>query len=326
MNRILVVDCLNQMFALHHCNTPNKAITFLKDLRNVVIETKTNKIILGCDFGKSAFRLKLHPAYKSDRYKRREEQSEADKKKLEAFFQEVTEFQDKVAPLFGLEVLKFYGVEQDDLASYIVNHTDLNENQVLLLSSDKDLQQLLRKNVVQRSAYFKMKVGKENLPAKVWLNRKRFVDAYEIEPPQLAHVKALGGDAGDSIYSPKGLGGETALKLVRQYGSIDGVEKNLHNIRSDIARVSQKVVDELASNFEQVRKNYDLVNLNYTDEIKNEIFSFDLQERLKYTIDNFDVKPKVDRESIEEFLLQRGEVNLLMKLDSWIQPFEGKFE
>ena len=324
MNRILVVDFLNNLMGLCNVKERNPIPRYLKDLRNLIIETKANKVIFACDAGKSKFRTTRYAGYKQKRQDRRKEQPESEKKRVEEFFKECSVLQE-IAPAFGIEVIKEWGIEADDISAYVANHTDLSETQILNVSSDQDWWGLLRKNIVQKPMYFGMKLGDEKLPQKIWLNRKRFEDFHKIEPWQWYHVKAFSEDS-DNLQTPEGLGKKFALQLIQTYGSIQGVEKNIDNIKSDIKGFRQSALAELKSNFEQIYFNYDLVNLNYEENIKNEIFNIDLQEKLNYTIDNFDVKPKVDRESIEEFLLQRGEVNLLMKLDSWIQPFEGKFE
>jgi len=325
MSRVLVVDLMNQLFNIFHVNEKNIALRFATDINKLLQETCATKVILATDFGKSTYRLKLHPGYKQDREKRRREQTAEDKRKLEKFYKDAQNFQDNVARMFGFESIKHYGIEADDVCAFLVNHTDLENNQIMQVTTDKDWSQLLRKNVVQRSMYFKTKVNGNELPAKVWLNRKRFVDCYGIEPYQLADVKALAGDVSDSIYSVDGLGDKTALNLVKQYGSISEVEKNLDSIHSDVARVPKKAVENLKSNFEQVYFNYKLVNLNYTEEVKNEIFSKDVQENLNSVIGNFSVRNSVDRDAIYDWLFEQGQVNLLGKFDSWIKPFEGEF-
>jgi len=275
MTNILLVDSYNALFQLLHVHEPNVFWRFTTDLKGIMADLKISKVIMCCDAGSSKYRLEKYPAYKGTRQEARDKATPAEVARRDKFMAETRVFLDE-CPMFGFEVVKCPGIEADDIIAYFVQHVDLTKFRLGILSSDTDLFQLIRPNVVQRSYSDKMKFKPLALdvPKKVWVNYARFLDVYDVTPEQWPHVKALAGDTGDNITSPAGLGDTFALKLIQKYGNIDGVFKAANDDTLDIPRMTQKVKTALASAEGQamVRRNMELVSLLYTPEVEAQIF------------------------------------------------------
>jgi 5'-3' exonuclease len=312
MARILLVDHLNQIFSYYHQNSANITFEYLSRLRKIAAESKIDKIILCCDFGRSAFRTKIHPGYKGDRYAEREKQTAEEKRKLKLFLDEASNFQ-SIAGAFGMETLSFFGCEADDQIGALVQLTDTSKHQLCILSTDGDLHGLLKTNVVQGSMMYR-KSAEGPAKTKGWICASAFREYYGIEPWQWYHVKALAGDRGDSIYSPQGLGKETALKMIKP---------NVSELKSNIKGLRGTVVEELKSNFEQIRTNYRLVNLLHTPEVIDEIFPAEAQKKMLDVISRFDEKPMLDKDRIEEWSFETGQLSVVLDYENWVAPFVG---
>ena len=59
---------------------------------------------------------------------------------------------------------------------------------------------------------------------------ERFVEEYGISPQQFIDIKAFTGDTSDGYPGVKGIGPKTALKLIKEYGSVEGVIEALHEL------------------------------------------------------------------------------------------------
>ena len=323
-NRVLLIDA-GAAVSLRNWNEPKPTIRLIKDIRNLIEETMASRVVYCCDSGGSHFRKNLFQDYKKARRERSTQKPESEKAKDKIFYKEMDEFKE-IIKLFGVEVVSVWGTEADDISGYLCNNVDLTDTKILMLSNDHDWLQLLRPGIVMRAYNHKQKFGPDSfkIPAKIWLNFSKFKAAYEFEPWQLAHAMSFSEDS-DGLKTPQGLGKKFSYELIKKYGTIQEVEKNICNIKNDIKGFRKTAIDDLTNNFEQIYFNYKLVNLNYDEETKNEIFSADVQSNLNDVIGRFKDRPEVDRDAIYEWLFAQGQVNILAKFDSWVKVFEGDF-
>lgn len=322
MKRILICDFANSFFTHFHFKDNDKAWRFITNLRGIIDQFKIDKVVYATEGGKSKYRLNILPTYKAGRALRREKDTPEEKARFERFKTEEMPEVMELSRMLGVTVAQVWGVEADDIVSYLVRHTDLENYQICLLSTDYDLMQLLRPGVVQCGYNKNMVVpltNGEKLPPKMWVNSKVFEDQYEITPAQYAHVLALAGDVSDSVVSPKGLGEGLALKMVQKYGSISGVEENLKKL--DIPRLPKKLKETLPLCYCMVHRNLLLVDLNHSPEVDEAIFGKDGMEKLDEIIQTFDEPGEVSKDEFREYCYEYGKLNVVDKLDYWVSPF-----
>lgn len=324
MKRILLVDFANSLFTQHHYKNANPTWAFINDLRKIAAQFGVYRTVFACEGGKSQYRLKMHPAYKAQREENRKKMTPADLKRYNDFKQiEMPECL-AVCKALGIQQLSVKGVEADDIISYYVRNIDLSKYQVMMLTTDQDMYQLLRPGVVQAGYNKKMTeplAGESKIPAKLWMNAKQFTGQYEIEPAQYAHVKALSGDTGDNYLSPKGLGETFALRMIQQFGSIEEVEKNIDTMQ--ITKLPKTVKPLLKEQYETIYHNFKLANLNHSPETDLEIFGQPGLDYLQDAIARIEEEPAADVKAFQEWCFENGKVGVADRVDMWLASFHG---
>jgi DNA polymerase-1 len=140
----------------------------------------------------------------------------------------------EVLEAMGLPVLAAPGYEADDIIATIALKAADEGFDVRIVSSDKDLFQLLGDHVrmirPSKGNDLEDEIGPEYL-------RERF----GLSPAQIVDLLAMMGDSSDNITGIKGIGEKTALKLLQEYGTLDRVIENAESIKP--AHVGRKIVE-----------------------------------------------------------------------------------
>lgn len=113
--------------------------------------------------------------------------------------------------------------EADDIIGTLAKEGAEEDLEVYLVTGDRDYLQLIDQNI-------KVLLTKKGISQLEEYDEKRILEDYGITPKQLIEVKGLMGDASDNIPGVPGIGEKTALKYIRNYGSIDGLYENIDEI------------------------------------------------------------------------------------------------
>ncbi|CAL4323677.1 DNA polymerase I [Buchnera aphidicola] len=136
--------------------------------------------------------------------------------------------------MLGIPTLCIPTIEADDIIGTIASKESKNGNKVLIKSYDKDMIQLVENNInIIHNVNGKV-IGPYEIKKKYGFSSKQIVD-----------FLSLIGDKSDSIPGVPGIGNKTALILIKNYGSIESIYKNIKNISSLIIRNSKKIVSLL---------------------------------------------------------------------------------
>lgn len=323
MNRILLVDTLNSAFYLKHSKESNVVWKFIEDIREVANRFKIDQVVFVYEgVGGSRYRKELYPEYKWKRKELREKSSEADKKAFSVFIKQVDQLI-KIAPMFGIKTLNVDGAEADDTIAYFLNIIDTTDNQILLLSSDTDLNQLLKENVVQGTYGKDMVAGIRSgkIPASIFMNHKEFLKESQLTPIMYAESKSLSGDTADSIAGFEGLGEKLAKDLIVKYGNIENIKKNLDTL--SVPRLRKSSVEHMQRDFDLVYRNFKLINLNWGSETYEEILGKDgCLKVINFVVDLLKPLP-INKKAIEELCYEHGRIDIVDKLDYFLFPFGG---
>ena len=155
------------------------------------------------DMGAHTFRNDLYDGYKANR--------PAPPEELVPQF----DMARSVSELIGWKSYGEPGMEADDLIGSMVTNWE-GKADITIVSGDRDLLQLLRPGV-------KVALIKKGYSEYDIYTDERFIDEYGITPFQYIDKKAFTGDAADGYPGVKGIGPKTALTLLKQYGSIEGI-------------------------------------------------------------------------------------------------------
>lgn len=134
-----------------------------------------------------------------------------------------------VIDAFGLKKITVNGYEADDVIGTLVSQLK-DDVEIIVASNDRDLWQLVDEDVVFLLPQSKAKGVSE------WLGKKEIESRLEFDPKLLIDYKGLRGDPSDNIPGVMGVGDKTAKKLLSEFGSIEGIYKNIDDVKPESLR------------------------------------------------------------------------------------------
>jgi DNA polymerase-1 len=254
---LMLVDASGFIFRAFHALPPlttarglptNAVLGFTRMIMKLLRERGPSHCALCFDKDSRRGRLAIDPTYKANRV--------APPKELAEQFELIR----RVAHALRLPILEVPGWEADDVIATVVSWSRTEEIDVEIVSSDKDLLQILRKGVAIFDPVKDTEVGEEEAFAK-----------YGVHPHQMRDYQALVGDAVDNVPKVPGIGPKTAVDLLRQFGTVDEL----------LARVSEvakpKVREALLANADQLRRAQQLVTMKDDLELSVTLASLERQ-------------------------------------------------
>ena len=216
-NTLLIVDSLNLAFRYKHSGATDFAEDYLRTVNSLKKSYKASHVIIAGDQGSSSYRKALSPEYKQNRKDKFAEQTDAERAAFELFFEDFTKTLEHIAENTDYPVLRFPGVEADDIAAYIVNQkSKLPFDEIWLMSSDRDWDLLVGEGVSRFSYVTRKEVTINN-----------WNDHYDFSPEDYISIKCLMGDSGDNVLGVPGIGPKRAVALVSEYGSCYDIAANI---------------------------------------------------------------------------------------------------
>ncbi len=143
---------------------------------------------------------------------------------------------------FGLPTMEMEGFEADDIIATYAKLAESENIKVTIVSSDKDLMQLVRGDIKLMDPMKQVMIG----AAEVF-------EKFGVTPDKVVDVQALCGDPSDNVPGVPGIGVKTAAELINAYGSLENLLNNIAYIRqpkrretlesnAELARISKKLV------------------------------------------------------------------------------------
>lgn len=212
-NNVMIVDSLNLAFRYKHTKRRDFAEDYYRTVKSLAKSYRCGRIILACDWGKSSYRKGLYPEYKADREAKVSQQTEEEKQEFIEFFEDFEAAIDYCRDSFT--ILKYQGVEADDIAAYLAYYIFGNKNDVWLISSDKDWDLLLTSKI-HRFSY----VTRKDYTVDNWGER------YEYPFDMALDIKVLVGGK-DNVSGIPGVGEKRAHTLLKQYDNAFNLYDNL---------------------------------------------------------------------------------------------------
>ncbi|GHF14147.1 DNA polymerase I [Kordiimonas sediminis] len=184
------------------------------------------------DAGRTTFRNDIYPEYKAHRPPAPED--------LIPQFPIIRE----AVEAFGVEAIEMQGYEADDLiATYATQARDKGWR-VTIVSSDKDLMQLIDDNISMFDSMKSTRIGIDGV-----------ADKFGVGPDRVIDVQALAGDSADNVPGVPGIGVKTAAQLINEYGNLETLLDKAEEIKQPKRR--QNLIDFA----EQARVSKQLVTL-----------------------------------------------------------------
>jgi DNA polymerase-1 len=219
--RLVLVDAANCLYRAFFALPPLRASDgfptgalhgFTQMLRKVMREERPTAMAVVFDAPGPTFRKELYGEYKATR--------DAQPEDLSAQFPLARE----IAAASGIPVLEVPGFEADDVIASLVAHAPADA-EVVIVSTDRDLMQLVGERVVLLDTMRDRRIGPAEVEAR-----------FGVPPAKVLDVRALVGDTTDNIPGVKGIGEKGAAKLVQEWGSLEAVLAHASEIPAKRAR------------------------------------------------------------------------------------------
>jgi len=211
--------------------TPTNAVFgFCTMLMKLLDDTEADHIAVVFDTARKTFRNDIYPEYKAHRPPPPEE-----------LIPQFSLVRDAVKA-FNVASVELEGFEADDLIATYAREAAEQGAEVTIVSSDKDLMQLVNDKVTMFDAMKNKIIGAEQV-----------VEKFGVGPEKVVEVQALAGDASDNVPGVPGIGVKTAAQLLEEYGDLESLLERAGEIKqpkrrekliefAEAARISRQLV------------------------------------------------------------------------------------
>lgn len=246
-NKLILIDgnsiAYRAFFALPLLNNDKGVYTnavygFTTMLLKILEDEKPSHVLVAFDAGKTTFRHKTFTEYKGGRQKTPSELSEQ--------FPLIRQLLDG----FGIKRYELENYEADDIIGTLSSQAEKGDWDVKVFTGDKDLLQLVTENV-------EVALTRKGISEVEAYDLKQVEERYGINPNQIIDMKGLMGDPSDNIPGVPGVGEKTAIKLIKQFGTLEETLESIDQVSG------AKLKEKLADNKEQALMSKQLATITH---------------------------------------------------------------
>ncbi len=279
---VFLVDGSGFIFRAFHALPPmtrpdgtpvNAVYGFCNMLMKLLRDTDADHIAVIFDSARKTFRNDIYPQYKAQRPPPPDE--------LIPQFQLCRD----AVEAFNVPAVDLPGFEADDLIATYTRQAREAGADVTVVSSDKDLMQLVEDKVILYDAMRNRELGLDAVHEK-----------FGVGPDKVVEVQALAGDSVDNVPGVPGIGVKTAALLINEYGDLENLLAHADEIKQPKRRAA------LLENADLARVSRQLVLLKQDVPVERDIDSFDVRE--------------LDADVLTTFLREQGFKTIVARIDS----------
>jgi len=238
-SNLLIIDGNNLSYRyIRRSNYNSYSADYVRTVTSLAKSYDAARSIVCFDYGKSYYRMAMYEDYKGNRNDN--DLSEEDKQKKQEFF----EVLNKLPEELPCETAKFRGLEADDSITYLVEKLKSSYDHIWIVSSDKDLIQLVDSNVSIFNIFSRKEITIDSL-----------YDDLELTPSEFMLSRIIEGDKGDNIIGIEGIGPKRAQSLAKEYKTLDSVLNALP------IKGKAKYIQNLNAGKDKLISNEKLINL-----------------------------------------------------------------
>ncbi len=287
-NRLILIDGSAYIFRAYYglppMNRPdgtpiNAVFGFTNMLVKLIEDYREDRMIVVFDAARENFRNEIFKDYKANRGETPED--------LIPQFEIIRECVDA----FNIPQIEIEGFEADDIIATYCELSQKEKIQTIIVSSDKDLMQLVNKNVSMLDPMKNKKIGIDQV-----------VEKFGLPPEKVIQIQALTGDKVDNIPGAPGIGPKTALTLIEEFGDVESLIKNAIKIPQEKRR------NVILDNKKEILISLELVklkkNINLPTKIKDiqPYSSIDKNQKLSEFLSNQGFKSIAERLKNNSFI------------------------
>lgn len=220
-------------------------------LENVLEKEQPTHVLVAFDAGKTTFRHSFYDDYKAGRAKTPSE-----------FKEQMPYLRDLIEGL-GMKHYELENYEADDIIGTLATHVNPEKFDVVVLSGDKDLTQLASDNI-------RVDVTVKGVSEIESYTPEHILEKYGLEPHQIIDMKGLAGDQSDNIPGVTKIGEKTAIKLLKEFGTVEGVYENVEDMKK--SKMKENLINEKEIAF--MSKRLATIDTNSPIEVKVEDLDF----------------------------------------------------
>ncbi|MBO0469406.1 DNA polymerase I [Enterococcus sp. DIV0242_7C1] len=190
----------------------NAILFFNNMLDNIMQKEEPSHVLIAFDAGKTTFRHAFFDDYKAGRAKTPGE------------FKEQMPYIRELIDALGIQHYELPEYEADDIIGTLARRVEADDFEVVVVSGDKDLTQLADKNI-------RVEVTAKGVSELVTYTPEFIKEKYGLTPLQIIDMKGLAGDSSDNIPGVTRVGEKTAIKLLAEYGSVEGLYEHIDELK-----------------------------------------------------------------------------------------------
>ncbi len=229
----------------------NAVYAFANMLNKALKIIEPDYCVVAFDKGKHTFRHDIAPDYKGGRKETPEE--------LKGQFQLVREMLDG----YHIPYLEYDDIEADDIIGSLAKKYKI---ETCILSSDRDMLQLIDDS----TSVYVMRKGLSDIGK---MDEKALMDEWGLKPYQIIDYKGLAGDSSDNIKGVEGIGDKTAVKLLSEYDTCEGIYENIDKIKG---KLQEKLIRDKDSCF--LSKTLATIKTDFDISLELKDFKVDIDE------------------------------------------------
>ncbi|MBU1814023.1 MAG: DNA polymerase I [Alphaproteobacteria bacterium] len=266
-NTLYLVDGSGYIFRAYHALPPmtradgtpvNAVFGFSSMLMKLVEEIDAQHLAVIFDSARETFRNEIYPAYKAQRPELPED--------LRPQFALIRD----AVRAFNVPCIEMPGFEADDLIATYAKEARKHGMEVIIVSSDKDLMQLIGDGVTMLDPIKNRQIGPDEV-----------MEKFGVAPDKVIDVQSLAGDSVDNVPGVPGIGVKTAAQLIGEYGDLDTLLARASEIKQPKRRES------LIEYAEQARISRQLVTLRDDVPLEIAVDSLEVQDADHQTLLTF---------------------------------------
>ena len=221
--RFFIIDGYALLFRAHFALIRNPLITsyglhtsalfgFANQVLKLIRSENPDYIACAFDSKEKTFRHEIYKEYKANR------------PEMPIELQEQLPHLWEMLESMNLPVLKKPGVEADDIIGTLAIQAEKEDLKTYIVSNDKDFMQLINNKISLFAP------GTRKSPNPVIYNPKKVEEKWGVPPEKIIDLLALMGDSSDNVPGVTGVGEKTAVKLIKEYGSLEGALENVDKV------------------------------------------------------------------------------------------------
>lgn len=271
---------------INHQGLHTNAIYAFKRMFEMIIKNeKPTHMLVAFDASKTTFRHEMFKDYKAGRAKTPSE------------FREQLPYIRELISAFGVKSIDKLGYEADDIIGTFATDAANKDFEVVIYTGDRDLTQLASENIT-------VKVTIKGVSELEIYTPTHIMEKYGLEPKQIIDMKGLAGDKSDNILGVTKIGEKTAIKLLKEYGTIENLYNHIDELKA--TKMKENLINDQQQAF--LSKELATINCQVPIDIK-------LDDCLKEEEHLVDLKKLYQELDFKQFLLQLNEDSDSLEID-----------